>query len=133
MVRFQCGGILGALHIFCKHEGAVKRDLLSAGYTLDDVWSEKFPLDHFAAFIAYSPPGSAVFHILNEGWDATAHKISDLIEWVKMLCCTHSEDPQRAYDSLEKERRPGQRKPVEPKHQMTIGDYMKLAGLEDPV
>jgi hypothetical protein len=94
-----------------------------------DDFLESMPLSAFVAFVLYSPPGTAVFHLLHEGWDANTHKLTDLIEWVKMLLCTNFGDPEAAYESLGREKRAGvEQPPEEPK--MTIGDYMKLAGLE---
>jgi hypothetical protein len=80
-------------------------------------------------FVVYSPPGTAVFHRVNEGWTADTHKVSDLIEWVKMLICINAEDPDKAYQQLGREKRPGVEEPT-PEQVMTIGEYMQRAGLE---
>lgn len=130
MVGDVCGGILSALLILKDHWGAVGRDLAVAGYAWDEICSDRLPLDQFVAFVVYSPPGTAVFHRVNDGWDANTHKITDLIEWIKMSLCVHAENPQAAYDQLGADRRPGQVAVEQPKP-MTIGDYMKLTGMED--
>lgn len=90
---------------------------------------ERLTWQQFVEFVVYSPPTSAVYTILNEGWEATTHKVSDLIEWVKMLLCANAEDPQKAYNSLERDKRPGQT-PANTEPPMTIGDYMNLSGME---
>lgn len=70
-----------------------------------------------------------MFHALNEGWTIDTHKITDLIQWVKMLISANSQDPERVYRELGVEQRPGQQQTDETA--MTVGEYMKLAGLED--
>lgn len=87
------------------------------------------PWQQFVEFVLYAGPGTAVFHRLHDGWDANTHKITDLIEWVKMSICAQAEDPERAYKSLGADTRPGQVK-AEETPMMTIGEYMKLTGLE---
>lgn len=122
------GGILSALRIFTEHEGAVGRDLAHAHWTWDDVWSGRFPFDQFIHFIVYAPAGTAVFHVLNHGWTADTHKVVDLIQWVKMLIAANSAEPEGVYRNLGEEWRPGQE--VEAEQFMTVGEYMKRAGLE---
>jgi hypothetical protein len=90
----------------------------------------EMPLAAFVSFVLYSPPSTAVFHCINEGWTADTHKISDLIEWIKMLLCTNAENPEQAWEQLDRERRPGMVEPEKPP-QMTIGEYMRLSGMED--
>lgn len=131
MVRAASGGILGALRILIEHEGAVGRDLAAAHWTWADVWSETLPFDQFVQFVVFAPPGTAVFHKLNQGWTTDTHKITDLIELTKMLVCANAEDPKSAYEKFDRDWRPGDPIPgsVEQPEQMTIADYMKLAGL----
>lgn len=130
MVGYFAGGILGALLILKDHWGAVGRDLAVAGYTWDEICGPRLPFGQFVAFVVYSPPDSAVFFRLHEGWNATTHKVSDAIEWLKMLVCVNAENPQKAYEDIGPERRPGvveaEKPPV-----MTIGDYMRLSGMEE--
>jgi hypothetical protein len=123
------GGILSALHILKDHWGAVGRDLAHAHYTWNQICTDTLPLDQFIAFVVYAPPGTAVFHKLFEGWTADTYKLAELIEWNQMLLSINAEDPQHAFDQLPKQQRPGQ-KPPEPEKHMTIGEYMKLAGME---
>lgn len=132
MVRYFGGGILGALHILKEHWGAVERDLAAAHWSMADMLAQ-LPLSQFISFVLYAPPGTAVFHLLNEGWTATTHKVTDLIEWTKMQLCTSAEDPERAWDQMKREHpsyRPGQDTTTD-EPTMTVGDYMRLAGLED--
>jgi len=98
------------------------------------VWSERLPFDQFVQFVVYAPPGTAVFHKLHEGWSSDTHKITDLIEWTKTLMCINAPDEETMRRSREKlgfDWRPGDPIPdaVEKPKQMTIADYMKLAGL----
>lgn len=129
MVRDFSGGILSALSILKNHWGAVGRDLAVSGFVWDEICTDRLPFDQFIAFVLYAPPGTAVFHRLHEGWDATTHKVSDLIEWVKMLVCVNAENPQDAYRQLGPERRPGVVEAAKPAV-MTVGEYMKLSGLD---
>jgi hypothetical protein len=129
VVGDDVGGILGALKVLDEHWGPVGRDLADAHYTWDDVCTDRLPLDQFVQFVIYAPPGTAVFHVINEGWEATTHKVSDLIEWMKISLCINAEDPKAAYEQLGRDLRPGA-KAEAPQQQMTIGEYMKLANLE---
>lgn len=129
MVWHVGGGILGALQILNKHWGAVERDLAAAHWSMQ-AFLEELPLSQFISFVLYAPPGTAVFHLLNEGWEATTHKVTDLIEWTKMLLCTNAEDPEKAWDRMPREDRPGSI-PKETEPVLTIGDYMRLAGMEE--
>jgi hypothetical protein len=122
VVRYHVGGILSALTVLKEHWGPVGRDLAAAGWVWDDV-CDRLPLDQFIAFVVYAPPSTAVFHVKHDGWDANTHKITDLIQWVKMLISLNTGDPQKAYDELGPESRPGS-KSVEPPKPMTIGEYM---------
>lgn len=123
------GGILGALKLLQDHWGAVGRDLAQAHWTWDDI-GDGLPFDQFIQFVIYAPPGTALFHAVNQGWDATTHKVTDAVEWLKLLACANTVDPESAVRQLQKDPRPGvpeqEQAPV-----LTIGEYMKLAGLED--
>jgi hypothetical protein len=71
-----------------------------------------------------------VFHAVNDGWTADTHKITDLIEWVKLLACANTQDPEAAVRQLERDPRPGT--PIQQQSRvMTIGEYMKRVGMED--
>lgn len=122
------GGILGALKLLQDHWGAVGRDLAQAHWTWNDI-GDGLPFDQFVQMVMYAPPGTAVFHAVNEGWTADTHKVTDLIEWVKLLVCANTQDPESAVRQLEKDPRPGVPKQEQSKV-MTVGEYMKLAGLE---
>ena len=130
MVRDVVGGIFGALTVLRDHWGAVGRDLADAHYRWDDICTDVLPLDQFIAFVLYAPPGTAVFHVVNDGWDATTHKVSDLIQWVKVLISMGTADPQKAFDALGADQRPGMEPEVQEPQHITIGEYMRLAGMD---
>lgn len=130
MVGDDVGGILGALTVLKDHWGPVGRDLASHRYRWEDVCTDVLPLDQFIQLVVYAPPGTAVFHVVNEGWEATTHKVSDLIEWIKILLCTNAENPEAAYEQLGRDLRPGAKVEPPQRQQITIGEYMKLAGLD---
>lgn len=130
MVRHHCGGILTLLSILKDHWGAVERDLQASGYTFDDVCSDRLPLSGFTSFVVYAPPGTAVFHKVNAGWTSDTHQLATLIDVGQLLLWAKTEDAQRNINRPDLVPRPGL-EPVDPgPPSMTIGDYMKLAGLE---
>ncbi len=126
MDEHVAGGILGALKILKDHWGAVGRDLAWAGYTWDDICG-RLPFAQFIQMVVYSPPGTAVFFRVNEGWDPNTHKITDLIDIGKLLLWSKTEAAQDNRDRPEPEVRPGASVPAE-EPVMTIGDYMRLSG-----
>jgi hypothetical protein len=72
MVEHFSGGILKLLSILQDHWGAVELDLLHAGVTLDDV-GDKISLEALVAAAVYAPPGTYLFHKVNEGWTVNDH------------------------------------------------------------
>lgn len=124
-----CGGILSALNTLKKHEGAVGRDLTQAHWVWDDV-GESLPFTQFVHFVVYAPPGSGIFHAVNEGYGIPEHHLTTMVELLSWLAWTKTKSAQEGDQppdfSLP---RPGKVAP-QPDSVMTIGDYMKLAGLE---
>lgn len=126
MGQHVSGGILGALKILKDHWGPVGRDLANAHYRWDDV-GDGLPFAQFVQLIVYAPPGTAVFHVINDGWTADTHKIADLLDAAFLLLWSKTEDGQNNRNRPDPSPRPGQQT-AEP--YMTIGDYIELAGLE---
>lgn len=81
-------------------------------------------------FVIYSPPTTAVFHALHSGWTVDTHKLAQLVDAQKWLVWAKTEDGHRNINRPEPEWRPGDQV-EEQAPTMTIGDYMRLAGLED--
>jgi hypothetical protein len=126
------GGILKLLSILKDHWGAVERDLAASGWTWNDV-GDRLPFSQFVSFAVYAPAGTAVFTRVNEGWDATAYLLADLIDINHLLLWSKTkdahEDPPR--NQPKPVHRPGMAVEVEePKFTMTVEDYLRLSGSE---
>lgn len=79
--------------------------------------------------VVYSPPTSALYYATHKGWDRLTYKMTDLIDVVKWIAWTKTEDAQHNRNQPPPEWRPGD--PV-PNQQpvTTIRDYMRLVGME---
>lgn len=129
MVWLLGGGILGALQLLREHWGPVGRDLAAAGWAWTDI-GERLPWQQFVQFVVYAPPTTALYHVINEGWTPETHRLTDLVDIGTLLLWAKTKDAQDNINRPEPLYRPGvQKEPELPV--MTIGDYMKLAGLEE--
>ena len=61
------GGIIGLADFIEENREAVENDLLSTGYTLDDV-GVSLSWDALKSFLTYARPDSAIFKKLNPEW-----------------------------------------------------------------
>ncbi|QAY02751.1 hypothetical protein SEA_NIKLAS_20 [Mycobacterium Phage Niklas] len=73
-------------------EDAIRRDLIAAGREFDDgtlCWDDLY------AFIFASPPGSAVFHALEKGWNTTDYLLAHVIDALKIGLWQNTEDARK--------------------------------------
>jgi hypothetical protein len=127
------GGILALFNILKEHWGAVERDLQSCGYTINDVITDRMPLSGFVHFVVYAPVGTAVFHMLNEGWTADTHQLTTLIDVANALFWSKTEDARQKFPQHKPEPlpRPGTKTVVEEQvPDMTVEEYLRLSGGE---
>ena len=138
MGRDRVVGIAGLGDILKEHWGAIGRDLICAGYTWDDVGSERFPIDQFASFVAYAPPGTALFHQRNKGWTTgdylTAQAVDALsyLAWAKTKDA-HSKNPKHRPEPIPRPVFPGQQQEQKPQRAdkpFTVEDYVRLTGMD---
>lgn len=129
MVRHDSGGILGALLVLKDHWGPVGRDLAASGWAWTDV-GERLPWQQFVEFVVYSPPTSAVYTIVNEGWTPDTHRLTDLVDIGALLLWSKTKEAQEDRGRPDPLPRPGTEN-AEAAPVMTIGDYMKLSGMEN--
>lgn len=116
-----------------KYWGAVGRDLLTAGFTWDDIGSERCPVDQFIAFVAHAPPNTALYHARSKGWLVTDHLVAQAVDALNYLAWAKTADaqlknPKHRPDQIA---RPG-KKGVSPKateKSMSVADYAARAGL----
>ena len=66
--------MIGLADFVCENREAVECDLLSTGYTLDDV-GESLSWDALKSFMTYSRPDSALFRKMNPEWSEWATTI----------------------------------------------------------
>jgi hypothetical protein len=116
-----------------KYWGAVERDLTLAGFTWDDVGSERFPVSTFVAFTGHAPPNSSLYHERSEGWTVTDHLLAQVIDALNKLVWfktkdAQSETPKHRPDPVP---RPGMKiaKPDSGEKPMTVADYAQKAGI----
>jgi Family of unknown function (DUF5361) len=135
--RNRVAGIAGLGDILKEHWGAVGHDLLCAGYTWDDIGSERLPVGQFASFVAYAPPGTALFHQRNKGWTTgdylTAQSVDALsyLAWAKTKDA-HSKSPKHRPEPIPRPVFPGQQEQKPQKaadKPFTVEDYVRLSGL----
>jgi hypothetical protein len=129
LVEHHGGGILALFNILKEHWGAVERDLQAHQYTLDDVITDRMPLSGFVHFVVYSPPGTAIFHVLNEGWTADTYQLTSLLDVASTLLWSKTKDAQEKLPQHRPKPFPRPGTPVEPlvqEPEMTVGDYLKI-------
>jgi hypothetical protein len=131
--RNRTVGIVALGDILKKWWGAVGRDLSCAGYTWDDIGSERFPVAQFVSFVCHSPPGSALYHERSEGWLVTDHLLAQVIDGLNDLLWAKTKAGYEGRDRPERMPRPGMKQPEKsapPQHRsMTVAEYAKKAGL----
>lgn len=100
-----------------------------AGVHLSDWCTDRLQFHELFALINFSPPGTAIFHVLNEGWDANTHRLTDLLDvsalamWLN-TADAHEKSPKYRPTPAE---RPGiQAEMVAPEPHMTVEQYMTL-------
>jgi hypothetical protein len=120
------------------HWGAVGRDLIVAGYTWDDIGSQRLPVDQFVSFVAHAPPYTAIYHQRNEGWTVNDHLQAQAIDALNYLAWAKTVDAQRKHPQHRPEPipRPGM-KPTAPAptassadRPMTVAEYAEKAGIQ---
>ncbi|UTN93210.1 tail assembly chaperone [Mycobacterium phage Syra333] len=73
-------------------EDAIRRDLIVAGREFDDgtmSWVDLY------AFIFAAPPGSAIFHAFEKGWNTTDYLLAHVIDALKIGLWQRTEDAQK--------------------------------------
>ncbi|AYR01084.1 hypothetical protein SEA_LEMOND_19 [Mycobacterium phage LeMond] len=73
-------------------EDAIRRDLIAAGREFDDgtlSWADLY------AFIFASPPGTAVFHAFEKGWNTTDYLLAHVIDALRVGLWQKTEDAQK--------------------------------------
>lgn len=85
--------IVGQVRVWArKYEAALRVDLLNAGLRFDRpqcTWR-----DLHAMFTA-APPGTAMYHAVNEGWSRNDHLAATVADGVNTLLWTKTKDAQR--------------------------------------
>jgi hypothetical protein len=131
VVEHHGGGILALFSILKDHWGAVGRDLAAARWTWDQACYD-LPFHQLVEFVVYSPPGTAIFHVLNDGWDANTHRLTDLLDVSALAMWLNTKDAQERHPQHRPEpsKRPGKQAEVAaPEPFMTVADYMALNGM----
>lgn len=126
---YRAGGIVALIGILREHRGPVGGDLARAHFTWDDVGGERLPFTQFSQMVVHSPPGTAVFYAMHEGWTRDTHKLTQLVDLAKWLVWAKTEDGHENRNRPEPEWRPGDPIP-EQQPTTTIRDYMRLVGME---
>lgn len=101
-----------------------------AHWTWDDV-GDGLPFTQFVQMVVYAPPGTAVFYAMHEGWTRDTHKLTQLVDIGNWLVWAKTEDGQENRNRPDQLPRPGSGPKADVPPAMTIGDYMRLSGLED--
>ena len=94
-------------------------------------------MDQFVSFVAYAPPGTALFHERNRGWSTADYLTAQMVDALNYLVWAKSAD---AHSKHPKHRPPPiprpvmivaqQAHPVEDDKPMTVAEYAKRIGLE---
>lgn len=104
------------------------RDLAHSGYTWSDVGG-RLPFDQFVSFAVYSPPGTAVFHRINEGMVAGDYLLAQVVNGVNDLLWSKTKDAMKDPPRNRPKRvwLPGMPKDEEPEQtkSMTVAEYMQ--------
>ena len=93
-------------------------------------------MDQFASFVAYAPPGTALFHERNRGWSTSDYLTAQMVDalnylvWAKSADA-HSKHPKRQPKPIP---RPGmiaaqQGQPVDDDKPMTVAEYLERSGI----
>lgn len=105
------------------------------GFTWDDIGSERLPVGQFASFVAWAPPGTALFHARNKGWLPTDYLLADVVDAVTALVWMGTEDARRKFPQHRPEPifRPNmviKKPPTAEHHHMTAAEYAEKAGIQ---
>jgi hypothetical protein len=138
--RHRVVGIAALGDILKEHWGAVGRDLICAGYTWDDIGSERFPVSQFASFVAYAPPGTALFHERNKGWTTGDYLMAQAVDALSYLAWSKTTDahskrpkhrpkpiPRPAFFPMKEQ---PQERVIEDNAPLTVAEYVKRTGLK---
>jgi hypothetical protein len=90
------------------------------------------PLSGFVHFVVYSPPGTAVFFMLNEGWTPDTHRLTDILDVTALSLWLSTADAHEKNPKHRPERspRPGSQSELPtPEPAMTVEQYMALNGM----
>ena len=115
--------------------GAVERDLLQAGYCFGDVGT-RLTFSQFVHFVIYSPPGTAVYHKVHQGWTVTDHLLAQVLDSVRQHVWMHSMDAMKPPELQEfrplTTPRPGvvAQTVVRAPDGLTVSDYLQRIGEE---
>jgi hypothetical protein len=85
-------------------------------------------LPALVAYTVHAPPGTSVFHKINEGWTVNDHLQAQAIDALNLLVWSKTVDAQEKHPKFRPTPipRPGQKEPVQEKRQsLTVGEYQK--------
>jgi Family of unknown function (DUF5361) len=103
-----------------------------AGYRWADVGTKRFPFDQFLSFVFHAPPGTALYHSINQGWTVNDYLTTDVLEDLDLLLWTKTKDAQKNRNRPKRRPRPTseQAKSGKQKNEtMTVEEYMKRTGM----
>jgi hypothetical protein len=122
------GGILKLLSVLKDHWGAVERDLLAAGLHLHFLGTDRLSLGELCSFVLNSPPNTAVFHALTEGYGVSERLQARTLDALNFLAWTKSEDAHEKNPQHRPEPTwiPGMNTSEPEQPFMTVSDYMTL-------
>jgi len=111
----------------------VERDLLRAGYCLDDVGT-RLTFSQFVHFVIYSPPGTAVYHKVHQGWTVGDHLLAQMLDTLRQQVWMQTMDAMKPPELQEFRPLPTPRPGVvyqtvarEPEG-LTVSDYLQRIG-----
>lgn len=113
----------------------MERDLLQAGYCLTDVGT-RLTLSQFVHFVVYSPPGTAVYHKVHEGWTVNDHLLAQVLDAVRQQVWMQTVDalkpPELQEFRPQLTPRPGvvYRSVAREPDGLTVNDYLQRIGEE---
>jgi hypothetical protein len=131
LVEHLGGGIFALFNILKDHWGAVGRDLAAAHWTWDEACAD-MPFHQLVEFVVFSPPGTATFYVINEGWDPNTHRLTDILDVSALAMWLGTTDAQEKFPKHRPERSPrpgGQSEMPAPEPHMSVEDYIALSGM----
>lgn len=135
MAEHHGGKILTLLKVLDEHWDAVERDLYAVPHTWEDVGTQRLPLGPFCSTVLNSPPGTAVYHQMTEGWDVGDRLSALQLDALKLLLWSKTKDAQRdpPRNRPKPTWQPGmpEEEPELKEYEvMTIEDYMRRVGMD---